>query len=222
MKGKILEKKKERLDIKRQGIWIWDELANAVSHGIGVLLAIAAIPILVIMAEDAVSVVTGAVFGASLVVLYLASTLYHAVPEGKLKRFLQRSDHAAIYLLIAGSYTPFTLGILRGAWGWTLFGIVWGLAVFGVFFKLVVGTRFNAVSTVIYIVMGWLVIIAVKPLLQNMEPAGFVLLLAGGLSYTVGVIFYLMHDRPFMHFIWHLFVLGGSICHFFAVLWYSV
>lgn len=201
-----------------------EEIANSISHGLAVPLAIAAIPILVVNAirfDDTPAIVAGAIFGTSLLLLYLASSLYHAFPEGKIKDVLQRFDHAAIYILIAGSYTPFTLGVLRGAWGWTLFGIIWGMAAVGIFIKLIAGVRFNTLSTFLYLAMGWLIIVALKPLLNNVPREGFYLLLAGGLSYTVGVIFYALQKYPYMHFVWHLFVLGGSVCHFFAILWYS-
>lgn len=201
-----------------------EEIANSISHGVAVLLAIAAIPILVVNAvrhHDSAAIVGVAIFGASLFILYLSSTLYHAFPQGRFKKMLQRFDHAAIYILIAGSYTPFTLGVLRGAWGWTLFGIVWGLALTGIFVKLLGGIRFNKLSTFLYLAMGWLIIIAARPLISEISIAGFMWLLSGGLFYTFGVIFYALQKYPYMHLIWHLFVLGGSVCHFFAILWYA-
>ncbi len=201
-----------------------EELANSVSHGIGLLLAIAAIPILVVGAVvrgDPVDVVGSSVFGASMVILYLTSTLYHVVPAGKLKERLQRLDHAAIYILIAGTYTPFTFGVLGGSWGWTLFGLVWGVAVIGVVTKMVFGVKYDRFSTAMYLIMGWLVLIAVRPLLSAIPPQGFAWLLAGGGFYSLGVMFYVARRLPYGHFVWHVFVLAGSICHFFAVLWFA-
>lgn len=201
-----------------------EELANTLSHGTGLLLAAAALPILVVNAVargGAADVVGAAVFGSTLVVLYLASTGYHAAPMGPRKAFLRRLDHAAIYLLIAGTYTPFTLGVLGGGWGWTLFGLVWGAAVVGVGTKLLAGIRFPRVSTAMYLVMGWLVLIAAHPLVTRMPAAGLAWLVAGGLMYSAGVVFFAARRLPYGHFVWHLFVLAGSACHFFAVLWYA-
>jgi hemolysin III len=202
-----------------------EELANSVSHALGLLAAMAATPILVVgavRAGGASAIVGSSVFGASMIMLYLTSTWYHAAPLGPLKDRLQRLDHAAIYLLIAGSYTPFTLGVLGGAWGWTLFGLVWGSAVIGVLAKLIVGVRYPRVSTAMYLVMGWLVLIAIGPLVAAMPPRGLSWLVAGGLLYTAGVAFFAARTMRYGHLAWHLFVLGGSVCHFFAVLWYAV
>ena len=188
------------------------------------MCAVAATPILIIGAVNgggASDVVGSSIFGATLVLLYLASTSYHAVPAGRLKDFLHRIDHAAIYLLIAGTYTPFTLGVLSGAWGWTLFGIVWGAAAVGVCDKLIVGIRHPKLSTALYLIMGWAVLIVIRPLVLSMPPQGVAWLVAGGLSYSAGVVFYKAHHLPYNHFIWHLFVLAGSTCHFFSVLWYA-
>jgi hemolysin III len=201
-----------------------EELANSLSHGVGFMLAVAATPILVIGAVNrgsAADVVGSSVFGATMVLLYLVSTWYHAAPVNRGKDRLQRLDHAAIYLLIAGTYTPFTLGVLGGAWGWTLFGIVWGAAAVGVCVKLTAGIRYPRLSTAVYVIMGWLVLIAIRPLLLNMQPQGIRWLVAGGVSYSAGVVFYAARRLPYSHFIWHLFVLAGSTFHFFAVLWYS-
>jgi hemolysin III len=153
--------------------------------------------------------------------LYLTSTLYHAWPRTRAKRILRLLDHGAIFLLIAGTYTPFTLGVLRGAWGWTLFGIVWGLALAGIIAKALVGVRHPRISTAIYLLMGWLILIALKPLLDQVQTPGLVWLLLGGLAYTLGVPFYAARTMRFSHFVWHLFVLAGSACHFVAVLRYS-
>ena len=202
-----------------------EELANAVTHGIGLVLSLIGMPILILAALDRgerVMVIGASVFGATLVALYAASTLYHAIPHPTLKQKLRVVDHAAIYLLIAGTYTPFTLGVLRGTWGWTLFGIVWTLAALGVLFKVLFGSGAMAkLSTATYVAMGWVIIIAIKPLMASMEHAGLFLLAAGGLCYSGGVIFYVDRRRAWTHPVWHLFVMGGSICHYFAVLWYA-
>lgn len=201
-----------------------EEIANSVSHGVGVLLAGAAIPVLVVAAVrrgDPSGVVGGAIFGATVALLYVASTLYHAVPYVRAKRVLRIVDHSAIYLLIAGTYTPFALGVLRGPWGWSLFGVMWGLAALGVAAKIIVGPRFPKLSTTVYLVMGWLVVVAGRPLVHAVPPTGLLLLAAGGLAYTGGVGFYAARRVPYAHFVWHLFVLAGTTCHFFAVLWYA-
>ncbi len=201
-----------------------ERLANSLSHVVGFMLAVAATPVLIVGAVHqggAADVVGSSIFGATMVLLYLASTSYHAVPAGRLKDWLHRVDHAAIYLLIAGTYTPFTLGVLSGAWGWTLFGIVWGAAALGVCDKLIAGIRHPKLSTALYLIMGWAVLIAIRPLVLSMPTEGVAWLVAGGLSYSLGVVFYKARHLPYNHFIWHLFVLAGSTCHFFSVLWYA-
>jgi hemolysin III len=200
-----------------------EEIANSVSHGVGFLAAVATIPILVIGAlnDGAAAVVGAAIFGATMALLYLTSTLYHALRPNRAKRVFQILDHSAIYLLIAGTYTPFTLGVLRGGWGWALFGVIWGLAVIGIFFKSVRGIRYPRVSTAVYIAMGWLVLIAAKPLIDNVPAWGLFWLAAGGVAYTAGVGFYASTRLRYAHFVWHLFVLAGSACHFVAVLRYA-
>ena len=201
-----------------------EEIANSVSHGLGVLLAIAAVPVLVVGAVrrgTAADIVGASVFGATMVLLYLTSTLYHALPAGRAKEIFQVLDHSAIFLMIAGTYTPFTLGVLFGGWGWTLFGLVWGVAAAGIVLKAVAGIRFRIFSTLLYIAMGWLLLIAIKPLLASMDPAGLIWLLAGGLAYTLGAVIYAIRGVRYSHFVWHLFVLAGSACHFIAVLGYS-
>jgi hemolysin III len=201
-----------------------EELANSISHGVGIAGALAATPILIVGAAQnggAADVVGGAVFGASMILLYLASTLYHALPMGRAKALLRKLDHSAIFLLIAGTYTPFTLGILGGAWGWSLFGVVWGIATVGVCLKVLAGVRSKRLSTGMYIALGWMVLIAIQPLRMSVPPWGLGLLLLGGLAYTAGVPFYLARRLRFGHLVWHLFVLAGTTCHFFAVLWYS-
>lgn len=201
-----------------------EEIANSVSHGIGLLASIAATPILIVSAvrrDDPVGVVAVSVFSASMIFLYLASTAYHVLPAGRLKRIARRFDHAAIYLLIAGTYTPFTLGVLRGPWGWTLFGLVWGLAVIGLLQEGIINQRVRILSVCIYLAMGWLALIAVRPMWFSIPRAGFYWVLAGGVVYTAGIIFYAANHVRYAHFAWHLCVLAGSACFFVAVLWYS-
>jgi hemolysin III len=198
-----------------------EEIANWLSHGLGLLLSIAGLTILIISASlhgDAWYVVSFTVFGLALLLLYSASTVYHAVRHARIKSLFLRLDHAAIFLLIAGTYTPFLLISLRGPWGWSLFGVIWGICGAGAVFKLFFGARYPLISTLAYLFAGWLVVIAVKPLLANVPHDGLWLLLAGGLCYTVGVIFYLWRKLRFHHAVWHTFVLGGSTCHFLAVL----
>jgi hemolysin III len=203
-----------------------EEIANAISHGLGFLLAVASLPILVWQASrqgTVVNVVAVSVFAGTMMLLYLVSALYHAVPEGRVKLWLNRLDHAAIYLFIAGSYTPFTLGVLKGGWGWALFGVVWATAAFGVTIKLLNRLKHPLLSTGLYVAMGWVAVVAAGPMMSRMPPAGLAWLVAGGLSYTLGAVVFLMDNRVrYAHFVWHLFVLGGSTCHFFAVLWYAL
>ena len=202
-----------------------EEIANSVSHGVGLVAALVAFPVLVVggLQHGASAVVGAAVFGATMSLLYLTSTVYHALPENRAKRLFQILDHGAIYLLIAGTYTPFTLGPLRGPWGWTLFGMIWALALFGVVLKSMGGIRFHRLSTALYLAMGWLVVIAAKPLWLHVPGWGLFWLGAGGVAYTVGVGFYVAsHRTRYAHFIWHLFVLTGTSCHFVAVLNYAL
>lgn len=202
-----------------------EELANAVTHGIGTLLGGAGLVLLVVRAArwgDAWQVTSTAVFGFTLVLLYGASTLYHSLQTERLRPLMQRVDHAAIFLLIAGTYTPFLLVTLRGPWGWSLFGVVWGLALIGVVLKFWFAGRFRVLSTVVYLVMGWMVIVAVKPLLAALHPGGLAWLVAGGLAYSFGTIFYLWRSLPYHHALWHGFVLAGSACHWVAVYGYVV
>jgi len=197
-----------------------EEIANAVTHGVGAALAVAALSVLVTasgLLGDPWRVVSFAVYGASLVLLYLFSTLYHAFRRPKLKAVFRVLDHAAIYLLIAGSYTPFALVTLQGAWGWALFGVIWGCALAGIVTTVAFLSAPKWVTAGIYILMGWMAVIAVKPLLAALSVGGLVLLAAGGVSYTGGVVFYVWDRLPFNHAVWHLFVLGGSVCHFFCM-----
>jgi len=201
-----------------------EEIANSVSHGLALLASLVAFPFLVIAATqrgDAAGIVGASVFAATLVLLYLTSTLYHALPRTRAKKIFRILDHGAIYLLIAGTYTPFTLGVLRGSWGWTLFGLQWGLAILGIVLKSVGGIRYAKLSVAVYLAMGWLVLIAAVPLVNSIPPWGLFWLVAGGMAYTVGVVFYALERLRYFHFIWHLFVIAGSACHFVAVLWYA-
>jgi hemolysin III len=202
-----------------------EEIANSVSHGLGFLAVVAVCPILIVSAvrHDGPAAIVGAsVFAFTMMLLYITSTLYHAMTPNKAKRVFQILDHGAIFLLIAGTYTPFTLGVLRGAWGWTLFGLVWGIAVVGIVLKSIGGVRYKRLSTILYLAMGWLVIIVVKPLWFNMPSWGLFWLLAGGMAYTAGVGFYTAKRIRYAHFVWHLFVIAGSVCHCIAVLRYAV
>ena len=197
-----------------------DEMASATTHAAGVVASVAGGAVLITMAAlsgTAAHVVGAAVFAASLVLLYSASTAYHIAIREHVRRRLKVFDHCAIYILIAGTYTPFTLTALRGAWGWTLFGIVWGLALAGVAFKLFYTGRFPRLSTAIYLGMGWMVLIAAGPLVRALDPAGLAWLVAGGLAYTAGTAFYHSRRVPYAHAVWHLFVLAGSVCHAVAV-----
>ena len=200
-----------------------EELANSITHGIGIALSLAALVVLVAYASlqgDTWKIVSFSIYGFSLVLLYTASTLYHSFNAPRLKHYLKIFDHAAIYLLIAGTYTPFLLVLLRNNFGWIMFGVIWSLALVGIFFKLFFVHRFQIFSVTIYLLMGWLAIVAFKPMLKYIPEEALYWLLAGGLSYSLGVIFYLWKGIAYHHAIWHLFVLGGSICHFFAVLFY--
>lgn len=202
-----------------------EEIANSITHGLGTLLAIAGLVVLVVFAAHygtAWHVVSCSIFGAALILLYLASTLYHAIRHPGAKSLFRILDHAAILVLIAGTYTPFTLVSLRGAWGWTLFGIIWGLAILGIVLETTRLRRFRGWLIALYVVMGWAVVAATKPMLAHVGHGGLWLLLAGGIAYTGGIAFYLWHRLPYNHAIWHLFVLAGSALHYFAVLLYVV
>jgi hemolysin III len=202
-----------------------EEIANALSHGLGFLLAVASLPVLVVFASrhgSSASLVAAVVFSVTMMLLYFVSAVYHALPPGRWKRWFYRLDHAAIFLFIAGSYTPFVLGPLRGAWGWSLFGIVWGLAALGMVAKVLDRLAHPLWSTGLYVAMGWLALVAIGPLVQHIAPAGLMLLVAGGVAYTVGAVFFLLDHRvQYAHFVWHLFVLAGSSCHFLAALWHG-
>jgi len=198
-----------------------EELANTVTHGIGLLLSIAGFGVLLafaILRGDASHLIACTVYGATLICLYAASTLYHAAVSARLKHALRIFDHSAIYLLIAGTYTPFLLLYLRGAWGWSLFGVIWSLAFAGIVFKFWFVDHFQHASTAIYVAMGWLVVVAAKPVLADVPARSLLWLIAGGLLYSLGVIFYAWKRLPYGHAVWHVFVMGGSACHYFAVL----
>jgi hemolysin III len=198
-----------------------EEIANAITHGIGALLAVAALVVLIVMAAIHGSVwhiVSFSIFGATLVLLYFASTLYHSLTHAKAKRVFHKFDHISIYLLIAGTYTPFCLTPLRGWIGWTVLGVVWSCAILGAVLKAIsVGKRIK-LSTVLYILMGWVILVAIQPLYKTMPFNGFLFLVAGGISYTIGTIFFIRNQVKYNHSVWHVFVLGGSVLHFFSVL----
>jgi hemolysin III len=202
-----------------------EEIAHAVTHGVGLVLSIGGLAVLVAAAVtrgDAWHIVGCAIFGATLVLLYTASTLYHSIHHERAKRVLRRLDWAAIFLLIAGSYTPFTLVSLRGGWGWTLLALVWSLAILGIVLQVTIPARVGRLSVAIYLAMGWLVVIAIEPLVRSLHPEGLVLLILGGLAYTLGLAFYGWRRLPYNHAVWHLFVLAGSACHFSCVLGYVI
>jgi hemolysin III len=198
-----------------------EELANSITHGIGLALSVVGLIVLIVLSVtrgSAWHIFGCTIFGVTLVLLYSASTLYHTFRTPRLKRILKILDHTAIYLLIAGTYTPFTLVNLRGFWGWTLFSLVWGLSVFGILWKFFHAERFQIISTLIYLAMGWLVLIAIKPVTIALPLSGILWLVAGGFFYTVGVVFFAFKRLPYNHAIWHVFVLAGSICHYLAVM----
>jgi hemolysin III len=198
----------------------YEELANTLTHGAGIGLSIVGLVLLVVRAVmygDAWQVVSFSIFGSSLILLYLASTLYHGFRAPRVKEILRIFDHSAIYLLIAGTYTPFLLVTIRGPWGWSLFGTIWGLALLGITFIIIFGPKYDLISTLFYLLMGWVVVIAIKPLLAALPVGGIIWLIAGGLAYSLGVIFYAWEKLPYNHAIWHGFVLAGSFAHFFAV-----
>lgn len=201
-----------------------EETANSISHGLGLVLAIMALPVLVLSATRAGNVrfiVGVSVFGATMVLLYLASTLYHSLTHEAAKQLFRLFDHTAIFLLIAGTYTPFALGVLRGPWGWSMLAAVWTLAIIGITLKMIARTRHSRISIALYVVMGWLAVVAAKPILLLIPVPGILLILAGGIAYTGGLAFFAAHRIRYNHFIWHLFVIAGTTCHFFAVLWYA-
>ena len=201
-----------------------EEIANSLSHGLALLCSLVAVPFLLAAARRlaTINVIAAAVFAATMVLLYLASTVFHALPPGGAKLLFKKLDHGAIYLLIAGSYTPFTLGVLRGPWGWSLFALVWLLAALGVVLKAFDRLSHPWLSTGLYLAMGWLVLVAIVPLVERVAAPGLALLVAGGLAYTGGVVFFMLDSRlRYSHTIWHGFVAAGTACHYFAVLGYA-
>ncbi len=201
-----------------------EEVANSVSHGVGLLAALAAFPVLVLSAlqrGNAMEIAGASVFATTVVLLYLTSTLFHAFPRSRAKRVFQVLDHSAIYFLIAGTYTPFTIGVLHGTWGWILFGLVWSTAIAGTALKVLGGIRYNTVSTLVYVAMGWLVVIAADKVWALVPAWGIFWLFAGGIAYTAGAVFFLAERVRYFHFVWHLFVIAGTACHVVAVLWYA-
>ena len=202
-----------------------EEIAHGVSHGIGIVLAIIGLAVLVaesVLHGDPWLITSSAIFGTTLILLYTASTLYHSIPMPRAKRILRVLDHSAIYLLIAGTYTPFTLVSLRGPEGWTLFAVVWVGAIGGILFKTFALGKARIFSVLLYLALGWCVVFAFGPLEQRLAPGGIALLVGGGVCYTLGLVFFAWHRLRFHHFIWHLFVLAGSVLHYFAVLLYVI
>lgn len=200
-----------------------EEIMNSITHGIGAALSVAGLTVLVVLAVlygNVTQVVSFSIYGGSLIVLYLASTLYHSFQQPKVKRVLKFIDHAAIFFLIAGTYTPFLLLGVQGAWGWTFLVVIWGIAILGVSFKAIFFNRMQKASVMLYILMGWLSVLILRSLLDNIPVGGLIWLGLGGAAYTIGVIFYAMKKVPYMHGVWHLFVLAGSLCHYFAILLY--
>jgi hemolysin III len=201
-----------------------EEIANSVSSGVGLLAIIAGIPLLVnsaIQRRSGFSLAGSLIFAVAMVSLYLASTIYHAVPPGRTKRLFHLLDHSAIYVLIAGTYTPFAIGAMRNLGGWTLFGMVWGLAILGIIFKACGGIRHPRLSILTYLGMGWMAVFVIRPFWLYVRFEGLLWIFAGGIAYTSGILFYAAKRLPYNHFVWHLFVFAGTACHFCAVLWYA-
>lgn len=202
-----------------------EEISHSITHGIGTALSIAGLVISVVMAArtgDALKVLSFVIFGVSMILLYTSSTLYHAFTHVKTKNVFRYMDHIAIFILIAGTYTPIALILLKGAWGWTLFGLAWGFAIAGIVYQAVFLNRFKWISISIYLGMGWLAVVAIQPLMAVMPFGLFLWILAGGLFYTLGSVFYLIDNIKFFHFVWHLFVIAGTLCHFFGLIFYLV
>jgi hemolysin III len=202
-----------------------EEIANSVTHGLGLAAVLIGIPFLLqnaVKTGGAGYIVGVSIFAASMIVLYLGSTLYHALPSGGAKRVFRAIEHSAIFLLIAGTYTPFTLGVLQGSWGWSIFGVIWGLTAIGITLKILFKGVHNILYVVLYLLMGWTIVVAIKPMLTLVPSAGLLWLLAGGLAYTIGVIFYVFDAKiKYGHTVWHLFVIAGTTCHYFSVFWYA-
>lgn len=202
-----------------------EEIANAISHGIGALLSIVALVFLIISSAihgNAWHIVSFTLFGSTMLLMYICSTMLHSLPQGKAKDIFEILDHSAIYFFIAGTYTPFLFLVVKGWVGWTIFGIVWGLAIGGTIFKSFFAKKFVLYSTLLYVVMGWLIVLAWNPLMENLHPNGILLLVVGGLLYTLGSVFYVWRGFKYHHALWHLFVIGGSVAHFFCVFLYLI
>ncbi len=200
---------------------IQEEIANSVTHGVGTGMAVVGLIVLIVLAAvygDTRQIVSVSVYGGSLIILYLASTLYHSIQHPKAKKVLRIFDHASVYVLIAGTYTPFLILGIRGVLGWSLLAVVWALALIGITWKIFFIGRFEVIATLAYVLMGWMCILMIKEMLTKLPPAALVLLMAGGIVYTIGVVFYALEKIPYNHAIWHVFVLGGSICHYFAIM----
>jgi hemolysin III len=201
-----------------------EEIANSISHGVGAIASLGGAAVLIVAAArkgDPLMDAGVSIFAASMVLLYLTSMIYHFLPQGRVKRLFLIFDHIAIFLLIAGTYTPFALGVLRGGLGWWFLGLIWLVGLFGIITKLIPKLRYSKLSLILYLIMGWLAVLVIRPLYQNLPFHGFLWLVAGGLAYTGGVIFYVAKPR-YSHFVWHLFTMAGTICHFFAILWYAI
>lgn len=214
--------KKGKVESEYRTLSIGEEIFNSITHGIGTLLSIAALVLLVVFAAikgNAWHVVSFSIFGSTLVLLYLSSTLYHSFTKAKVKNIFARFDHAAIFLLIAGTYTPFLLTAIRGVLGWTLFGIIWSVAIAGVVIRSIYLTRFRKLMVGLYLAMGWMFVVAIGPMLKNLPEISILFLFLGGIMYSIGVVFYVWRNLKYGHGIWHLFVLAGSIMHFFSVIY---
>ncbi len=216
----VKEKNKEKVPLNKR-YTLGEEIFNSVSHGVGALLAVAGTVVLIVMSAlytDPWGIVSGAIYGGTLIILYTMSTLYHALTNEKAKYVMRIMDHATIFLLIAGTYTPITLYSMRGPLGWVLFGFIWGSAVLGIVLNSIDLEKFKKISLVCYIVMGWAIVVAIVPLIKSMPAISLVFLLAGGLTYSVGIVFYAIKKIKYFHSVWHLFTVGGSVLHYFAIL----
>lgn len=221
-KSEIIEKTE---DLAERAYSLGEEIANSVTHGIGAVLSVWGLTLMLVMAmneNDATRIASSIIYGSSLVLLFFLSTLYHSTQHHSIKAVFQMLDHCAIYLLIAGTYTPFLLISLKGAWGYSLMAVIWGLAAFGVVFKVCYGERYPRVSLLTYLLMGWLILVAGAEMIARVPIEGLMLLAAGGLVYTLGTLFFIWDRLPYNHAVWHLFVMGGSVCHFFAIYGYVI
>ena len=221
-KSEIIEKTEAMAE---RAYSLGEEIANSVTHGIGAVLSVWGLTLMLVMAmdeNDATRIASSIIYGSSLVLLFFLSTLYHSIKHHSVKAVFQTLDHCAIYLLIAGTYTPFLLISLEGVWGYSLMAVIWGLAAFGVVFKVCYGERYPRVSLLTYLLMGWLILVAVAEMIARVPIEGLMLLAAGGLVYTLGTLFFIWDRLPYNHAVWHLFVMGGSVCHFFAIYGYVI